>query len=68
MSAALMLLGAGCSGINATHSVSPLDFFLPGGAGLMRGFLYNEPGGQTNSVQANPAPRKESVKLIAQAK
>src|SRR5258708_38431091 len=24
------LLGNGCSGINASHSVSPLDFLLPG--------------------------------------
>jgi hypothetical protein len=27
---ALLLLGAGCGGINASKSVSPLDFFLPG--------------------------------------
>jgi len=26
----LVLTGAGCSGINTTQSVSPLDFFLPG--------------------------------------
>ncbi len=26
----LLLLGGGCSGINATKSVSPLDFILPG--------------------------------------
>jgi hypothetical protein len=25
-----LLLGAGCSGINSTQSVSPLDFLLPG--------------------------------------
>jgi len=25
-----LLLGAGCSGINATKSISPLDFLLPG--------------------------------------
>jgi len=24
------ILGCGCSGINASHSVSPLSFFLPG--------------------------------------
>jgi hypothetical protein len=28
--AALALSGAGCSGINTTQSVSPLDFLLPG--------------------------------------
>jgi hypothetical protein len=27
---ALLLATAGCSGINASKSVSPLDFFLPG--------------------------------------
>jgi hypothetical protein len=26
----LLLLGAGCSGINASKSVSPIDFLLPG--------------------------------------
>ena len=28
--AALLVLTAGCSGINSTHSVSPASFFLPG--------------------------------------
>jgi len=28
--AAMGLSGAGCSGINTTQSVSPLDFLLPG--------------------------------------
>lgn len=27
---ALLVLGAGCSGINTTGSVSPASFFLPG--------------------------------------
>ena len=27
---AAAMLGGGCSGINASKSVSPLDFFLPG--------------------------------------
>jgi hypothetical protein len=27
---AVAILGNGCGGINASHSVSPLDFFLPG--------------------------------------
>jgi hypothetical protein len=27
---AVVLLGAGCSGINASHSVSPATFLLPG--------------------------------------
>jgi hypothetical protein len=28
--AAMVLSGAGCSGINTSQSVSPLDFLLPG--------------------------------------
>ncbi len=57
MSAALMLLGAGCSGINQTHSISPASFFLPG---LM----------QKDSQPSQPdvtVPDKESAKLVAQA-
>ena len=27
---AFMLLGAGCSGLNASQSISPASFFLPG--------------------------------------
>lgn len=30
MLAALALFGAGCGGINASQSVSPASFFLPG--------------------------------------
>jgi hypothetical protein len=30
MLAAVLALGAGCSGIHASKSVSPLDFILPG--------------------------------------
>jgi len=30
MSAALLLVCGGCSGINTTQSVSPATFFLPG--------------------------------------
>jgi hypothetical protein len=26
----VLLMGAGCSGVNASHSVSPIDFLLPG--------------------------------------
>ncbi|MDD5139835.1 MAG: hypothetical protein PHY43_06185 [Verrucomicrobiales bacterium] len=39
MLAAFGLFAAGCSGINASHSVSPLDFFLPG----MGSFLKADP-------------------------
>jgi hypothetical protein len=48
-SAALLLL-AGCSGINASKSVSPLDFLLPG---LTRTDL---PPGQPDRVQPAVAP------------
>ena len=34
-----LLLGAGCSGVNASKSVSPLDFLIPGG--FMRGIIQN---------------------------
>ncbi|MCX6924899.1 MAG: hypothetical protein NT154_17055 [Verrucomicrobia bacterium] len=55
----LALIAAGCSGINASHAVSPLDFFMPG-------LLQNHPASpilplETNSVtllaQASPVPR-----------
>jgi hypothetical protein len=36
MLAALALAGAGCSGVNASQSVSPLDFFLPGAAHVLK--------------------------------
>ena len=36
MFVALALASAGCSGINASNSVSPLDFLIPGGGGCAR--------------------------------
>jgi hypothetical protein len=36
MLAALVLTGTGCSGINTTQSVSPLDFFLPGAGHFLK--------------------------------
>jgi hypothetical protein len=33
---ALPFGGAGCSGINAGHSVSPIDFFMPGAGGFLK--------------------------------
>jgi hypothetical protein len=50
------LLGAGCSGINFSQSVSPASFFLPG-------------FGQTESNQTPakvPAINHESVSIVAQ--
>ena len=38
----LWLLGAGCSGINASKSVSPLDFLIPGGGHLFH-MQYSPP-------------------------
>lgn len=43
MVAALLALGAGCSGINAGKSISPLDFLIPNGGALWRGLLYVPP-------------------------
>jgi hypothetical protein len=34
--AAVPLAGAGCSGINASQSVSPLDFLLPGAGSFLK--------------------------------
>lgn len=36
MLAFLTLFGAGCSGINAGTSVSPIDFFLPGAGHFLK--------------------------------
>jgi hypothetical protein len=55
----LVLLGAGCSGISATKSISPATFLLPG-------FF-----GQTQPAPAeadSPVSRQESVQFIAQSK
>ncbi len=41
--AALLVVTAGCSGINAGKSISPLDFLLPNGGGLMRSLLFVPP-------------------------
>jgi len=54
----LLLGGAGCSGINASHSVSPLDFFLPG-------LLKADP---LPEMPDRLIPAKESVKQVAQAR
>ncbi len=59
-------LCTGCSGINASRSVSPIDFLMPGSGSLMRGFLYNNLGSQTNNV--NPFPSSAAVRQIASAK
>jgi len=52
--AALALFGAGCGGINATGTVSPATFFLPG-------LLKNDTpiAVLTNAPAALPDPAKE---------
>jgi hypothetical protein len=44
---AILLLGAGCGGINASRSVSPLSFFLPG-------LVQSEPKAQSNPLDSPP--------------
>jgi hypothetical protein len=59
--AALVLLNTGCSGINASKSVSPASFFLPG---LMQAPLPASPAVPAGIA---PAPGVEPV-LIAQSR
>jgi hypothetical protein len=53
---AALLPGAGCGGINATKSVSPLDFLIPGGL-LFQPDLRETP---TNGVAA---PKQSNQQL-----
>jgi hypothetical protein len=50
----LPLLVAGCGGINASHTVSPLDFFLPGGTGFLRHGLIKADPPRTNEFNFPP--------------
>lgn len=54
MLATIALCGSGCSGINASKSVSPLDFFLPG----MGSFLKVDPAA-TNAPVSFPKTTTE---------
>jgi hypothetical protein len=54
MLAVFALFGAGCSGVNTSGSVSPIDFFLPG-AGH---FLKADPA-PTNAPSVFPATTTE---------
>ena len=50
---ALLIFSAGCSGINTSQSVSPLDFFMPG----IGSFLYVPPASApipTTAAEALP--------------
>jgi len=55
--AALVLLGAGCGGINASQSVSPASFFLPG-------LLRADPPAATNA----PVAMSDMSHQLAQAR
>jgi hypothetical protein len=55
--AALALLGAGCGGVNASQSVSPASFFLPG-------ILRADPPAATNA----PVALSDTSNQFAQAR
>jgi len=57
--AAIPLFGAGCGGITATRSISPLDFLIPGGF-----LLRVDPPATTNEMVL---PIQQPQKQIAQA-
>jgi hypothetical protein len=54
--AILLLLGAGCGGISASHSISPASFLLPG-------LLKAEP----KQPSTAPTSQPEQVQQLAQA-
>jgi hypothetical protein len=60
----LAALGAGCSGINASHSISPATFLLPG-----LGKVGTEPTKAPQDPNTNPKPEEiqASVPIVAQA-
>ncbi len=56
--AALLLLAAGCGGLNVSKSVSPLDFLLPGAGSFLKA---NPAQPELNQ----PIPADKSVTRIA---
>jgi len=60
---ALLLLVAGCGGINVSKSVSPLDFILPG---LLKADPPPTHPDQPADQPDRNLPTKDPVKLIAQ--
>jgi hypothetical protein len=47
----------GCSGINASHSISPLDFLLPGAQNTPRAPLIPDAANSVSLLaQADPSP------------
>jgi hypothetical protein len=61
--ALLVVLGAGCSGINASHSISPATFLIPGftqGGAADPSIEKQNPQLETDQIHA-------SVPIVAQA-
>jgi hypothetical protein len=56
---ALTMGGAGCSGVSHTHSVSPLDFLLPGA-----GFLKADPPKPVVDPTLPPPPDAPQVAVV----
>jgi hypothetical protein len=50
-------LATGCSGINASKSISPLDFILPG-------LMQNSPPSPVIPIQTNTVPLLAKASLI----
>jgi hypothetical protein len=62
LAALLVALGAGCSGINASHSISPATFLLPG-----LGKAETEPSQTPQNTYLKPDQIQASVPIVAQA-
>jgi hypothetical protein len=52
----IILLGAGCGGINASHSVSPASFFLPG-------LLQADPKQPSTAPTIQPGPVQQLAQI-----
>ncbi len=57
LAAFIAILGVGCGGINASHSVSPASFFLPG---LLKA---DPPQRPADPPASEPIPAKEIAQL-----
>jgi hypothetical protein len=57
---AVLLLCAGCSGINASHSVSPATFLIPG-------FFGQAQPQAAPSAETAPAPAADCTQALAPA-
>jgi hypothetical protein len=62
--AALALVGAGCSGINASQSISPATFLLPGLFGKAE---VADPSLNPQNPHLESDPTNASVPIVAQA-